>query len=58
MRSFLNSLKPINELPHDSREENPARALKTAPKPADRAIRRRFRAIRRFSIAAIYPEIN
>jgi hypothetical protein len=32
---------------------NPARALKAAPKLADHAIRRRFRAIRRFSIAGI-----
>jgi len=35
MRSFLSSVRQLNESPHDSREENPARAVKTAPKPAD-----------------------
>ena len=58
MRSFLDSLRQLNESPPDSREENPARALKTAPNPADHAIRRRFRAIRRFSIASIFKWIN
>jgi hypothetical protein len=35
------------------KEKIPPEPLKTAPNPADHAIRRRFRAIRRFSIAGI-----
>jgi len=58
MRSFLNSLRQSNNPLPDSREENPSRAIKAAPKPADPTIHRRFRAIHRFSIAEIHSMVR